>query len=88
VDYTKPNWQKEVMQITGGKGVDVIYDPVGMIRGESRVIQISVNNFNGSAFLDCLKCIAFRGRAVVVGFAGGKIEKVISALFLVMEYNH
>jgi NADPH2:quinone reductase len=35
VDYTKPNWQKEVMKITAGHGVDVIYDPVGMIRGPS-----------------------------------------------------
>ena len=33
VDYTKSNWQKEVMKITGGKGVDVVYDPVGMIKG-------------------------------------------------------
>jgi NADPH:quinone reductase len=33
VNYTKPDWQKEVMKITGGKGVDVVYDPVGMIKG-------------------------------------------------------
>jgi NADPH:quinone reductase len=33
LDYSKPGWQKEVMKITGGKGVDVVYDPVGMIRG-------------------------------------------------------
>ena len=26
--------------------------------------------------IDSLKCIAWKGRAVVVGFAGGKIEKV------------
>jgi len=57
VNYTKPDWQKEVLQITNGKGVDVIYDPVGMIK-------------------DCLKCIAFKGRAIVVGFAGGKIEQL------------
>lgn len=35
VDYSKPNWQKEVMGITNGKGVDVVYDPVGRIRGIS-----------------------------------------------------
>lgn len=57
VDYTKEGWQKEVMRITGGKGVDVIYDPVGRIR-------------------DSLKCIAWKGRAIVVGFAGGEIEKL------------
>jgi NADPH2:quinone reductase len=34
VDYTKPGWQKTVLELTGGKGVDVIYDPVGMIKGD------------------------------------------------------
>lgn len=33
VDYTKPGWQKEVLKITGGKGVDIVYDPVGIIAG-------------------------------------------------------
>ena len=36
IDYTKANWQKEVMSITKGHGVDVIYDPVGRIRGKQR----------------------------------------------------
>ncbi|KAL4073966.1 hypothetical protein V8B97DRAFT_1937400 [Scleroderma yunnanense] len=57
VDYTKPNWQKEVLQITGGKGVDVIFDPIGKIA-------------------ESLKCIAFKGRALVIGFASGVIEKL------------
>jgi NADPH2:quinone reductase len=57
IDYTKKDWQKEVMKLTGGKGVDVIYDPVGLIR-------------------DSLKCIAWKGRAIVVGFVGGEIEKL------------
>lgn len=33
VDYTKPGWQKEVLKITSGHGVDVVYDPVGLIQG-------------------------------------------------------
>lgn len=33
IDYTKPGWQSEVMKITGGHGVDVVFDPVGMIKG-------------------------------------------------------
>ena len=33
IDYTKPGWQKEVLKITGGHGVDVVYDPVGLIQG-------------------------------------------------------
>lgn len=61
LDYTKPDWQKEVLKITGGKGANVIYDPVGMIQPS-------------------LKCIAWNGRAVVVGFAAGSIEKVLGPI--------
>lgn len=57
INYSKPDWQKEVLNITGGRGVDVVYDPVGMIR-------------------DCLKCAAWKCRLLVIGFAGGEIEKV------------
>jgi NADPH-dependent curcumin reductase CurA len=35
VDYSKKEWQKEVLRITGGKGVDVVYYPVGLIAGRS-----------------------------------------------------
>ncbi|KAH9917878.1 alcohol dehydrogenase [Epithele typhae] len=66
VNYSTEGWQKEVLKLTGGKGVDVIYDPVGLIR-------------------DSLKCIAWKGRAIVVGFAAGQIEKL--ALNLVLLKN-
>ena len=33
VDYTQGGWQKEVLKITSGRGVDVVYDPVGRIKG-------------------------------------------------------
>lgn len=33
VDYTQDGWQKEVLKITGGRGADVVYDPVGRIKG-------------------------------------------------------
>jgi hypothetical protein len=36
--------------------------------------------------VDCLKCIAWKGRAVVVGFAGGAIEQV-HARRLLTEYE-
>ena len=29
IDYTNPSWVDEVKQITGGRGADVVYDPVG-----------------------------------------------------------
>lgn len=44
VDYTKPDWQKEVLKITGGKGVDVIYDPVGLIKGAHSPVVNSWSN--------------------------------------------
>ncbi|KAH9935553.1 uncharacterized protein B0H18DRAFT_1174277 [Fomitopsis serialis] len=68
VNYGQPNWQKEVLKLTGGKGVNIVYDPVGMIR-------------------DSLKCIAWKGRAVVVGFAAGQIEKLPLNLVLLKNIS-
>ncbi|MBQ0985654.1 NADPH:quinone oxidoreductase family protein [Streptomyces sp. F63] len=45
-----------VKEATGGRGADVVYDPVG-----------------GDAYAKSVKCIAFEGRVVVVGFAGGTV---------------
>ncbi|KAH9485385.1 Quinone oxidoreductase-like protein 2-like protein [Psilocybe cubensis] len=63
VNYSVPGWQKEVLALTSGKGVNVIYDPVGLIN-------------------DSLKCIAWKGRALVIGFAAGTIEKIPMNLVL------
>ncbi|KAF7376173.1 hypothetical protein MSAN_00032400 [Mycena sanguinolenta] len=68
VDYTKKGWQQDVLKITNRKGVDVIFDPVGMIA-------------------DCLKCIAWKGRALVVGFAAGSIEKIPMNLVLLKNIS-
>ncbi|MGP3954190.1 NADPH:quinone oxidoreductase family protein [Streptomyces sp. 7N604] len=45
-----------VKEATGGRGADVVYDPVG-----------------GDAYAKSVKCIAFEGRVLVVGFASGAI---------------
>ncbi|KAF9049755.1 hypothetical protein BJ165DRAFT_1342503 [Panaeolus papilionaceus] len=71
VNYSKPGWQKEVLALTKGKGVDVIYDPVGLINGKS----------------NALKCIAWKGRALVIGFAAGTIEKVPMNLVLLKNIS-
>jgi NADPH2:quinone reductase len=68
VNYSKPGWQKEVLALTKGRGVDVIYDPVGLIN-------------------DSLKCIAWKGRALVIGFAAGTIEKVPMNLVLLKNVS-
>ncbi|GAA1502586.1 NADPH:quinone oxidoreductase family protein [Streptomyces albidochromogenes] len=46
----------QVKEATGGRGADVVYDPVG-----------------GDAYAKSVKCVAFEGRIVVVGFASGEI---------------
>ena len=45
VDYTQGGWQKEVLKITGGRGVDVVYDPVGRIKGAAPVFPAFGGSF-------------------------------------------
>ncbi|EXJ79570.1 NADPH2:quinone reductase [Capronia epimyces CBS 606.96] len=64
IDYRDKNWPQQVIALcekhrtgNGKQGVDVVYDPVGVIDPS-------------------IKCIAWNGRLLVIGFAGGAIEKV------------
>ncbi len=58
IDYNKKGWEEEVKKLTPrGRGVDIVYDPVGMVNTS-------------------LKCTAWNGRILVIGFAAGDIEKV------------
>ncbi|HTO09604.1 MAG TPA: NADPH:quinone oxidoreductase family protein [Myxococcota bacterium] len=59
IDYSRGDWVEAVKQATGGRGADVIYDPVG-----------------GEIFDGSMKCIAWNGRLLVIGFAGGVIPEV------------
>jgi len=56
VDRTTEDVVAVVREATGGRGCDVVYDPVG-----------------GAAYTVSAKIVAFEGRIVVVGFAGGTI---------------
>lgn len=69
-DYTKKDWWKSVFDATDGKGVDVVFDPVGLV-------DLS------------LKCIAHRGRILVVGFAGRKsrMERIAMNRVLLKQVN-
>ncbi|MFF0776938.1 NADPH:quinone oxidoreductase family protein [Streptomyces sp. NPDC003720] len=58
-----------VKEATGGRGADVIYDPVG-----------------GEAYAQSAKVVAFEGRIVVVGFAGGAIPSPALNHALVKNY--
>ncbi|WP_314173111.1 NADPH:quinone oxidoreductase family protein [Streptomyces winkii] len=56
VDRREDDIVAAVKEATGGRGADVVYDPVG-----------------GDAYAKSVKCIAFEGRIVVVGFASGAV---------------
>jgi NADPH2:quinone reductase len=71
VDYrAEPDLPKRIRELTGGRGADVIWDPVG-----------------GDVFDASRRCIAFEGRLVVVGFAGGRIPQVPAGHVLVKNYS-
>jgi NADPH2:quinone reductase len=59
INYTSDDLRERVKQLTGGNGVDVVYDPVG-----------------GAFTEPALRSTAWRGRLLVVGFAGGDIPRI------------
>lgn len=59
VDYRERDFVADVLELTGGRGADVLYDSIG-----------------GDVFDASTKCIAFEGRLLVIGFAGGRIPSI------------
>jgi NADPH2:quinone reductase len=59
IDHKAGDLVEEVKRLTGGRGADVIYDPVG-----------------GDVFDQSTRCIAWEGRLLVIGFAGGRIPEI------------
>ena len=53
IDY-RSGFRDSVMDLTAGRGVDIIYDPV-----------------NGPIFEELLRCLAWGGRILILGFLGG-----------------
>lgn len=70
IDYSKENLRDRVREIVGGKGVDVVIDPVG-----------------GDLFDASLRVIAWEGRIIVIGFAGGKIQQIPANIVLVKNFG-
>ncbi|GAB4035762.1 NADPH:quinone oxidoreductase family protein [Spirosoma jeollabukense] len=59
INYLTEDVRERIKDITQGKGVDVVYDPVGDKWAEPAI-----------------RSLAWRGRYLVVGFAGGDIPKI------------
>ncbi|PVG81913.1 alcohol dehydrogenase [Nocardioides gansuensis] len=70
IDRHRQDFVEVVKAETGGRGADVVYDPVG-----------------GETYQRSTKCIAFEGRILVVGFAGGDIQSAALNHALVKNYS-
>jgi NADPH2:quinone reductase len=53
IDY-QGGFRDRVMDLTAGRGVDIVYDPIG-----------------GAVFEESLRCLAWGGRILILGFLGG-----------------
>lgn len=63
-------FREAVKALTGGRGADVIYDPVG-----------------GDVFDQSVRCIAFDGRLLVVGFTSGRIPSISVNMPLIKGFS-
>ena len=70
INYDAEDLRERVRALTGGQGVDVVFDPVG-----------------GSYAAPALRCLAWSGRYLVVGFAAGDIPRVPLNLPLLKGYS-
>jgi len=70
LDYRSDALRKRVMALTGGRGVDVVYDPVG-----------------GEVAETSRRLLAWEGRYLVIGFAGGEIPLFPANHVLVKNYS-
>ncbi|MHB8588367.1 MAG: NADPH:quinone oxidoreductase family protein [Candidatus Dormibacteraceae bacterium] len=70
VNYKTQDFVEEVKRITGGRGADVVFDPVG-----------------GDVYDRSIKCIAFEGRIVIVGFTSGRIPQAAANHVLIKNYS-
>ncbi|MFF9508302.1 NADPH:quinone oxidoreductase family protein [Streptomyces sp. NPDC014724] len=70
IDRHREDIVAAVKEATGGRGADVVYDPVG-----------------GDAYAKSVKCIAFEGRVIVVGFASGAVPAPALNHALVKNYS-
>ncbi len=70
VDYASEDLIARVKELTGGRGADVVFDPVG-----------------GDVFDASRRVVAFEGRILVIGVAGGRIAEAPTNHVLVKNYE-
>ncbi|MCP4326984.1 MAG: NADPH:quinone oxidoreductase family protein [Alphaproteobacteria bacterium] len=68
IDYSRDDVVERVKAITGGRGAEIHFDPVG-----------------GDAFSASMRCVAWGGKILIIGFASGKVPKIPANILLVKE---
>ena len=67
---TQGGFRERVKELTGGRGADVVFDPVG-----------------GDIFDESVRCTAFDGRLLVIGFTSGRIATVPTNMPLIKGFS-
>ncbi|MFZ1325119.1 MAG: NADPH:quinone oxidoreductase family protein [Candidatus Contendobacter sp.] len=70
IDSSHEDVRERLKTLTAGRGVDVVYDPVG-----------------GDLFAASLRSMAFEGRILVIGFAGGTVPQIPANHLLVKNVD-
>ena len=70
IDSSHEDIRARIKDLTGGRGADVVYDPVG-----------------GELFTASLRSMAFEGRILVIGFAGGSVPQIPANHLLVKNVD-
>lgn len=66
IDSDAPDLVDRIKALTQGRGVDVVFDPIG-----------------GALFDASLRCLAWEGRIVVIGFASGTVPQIPANILMV-----
>jgi NADPH2:quinone reductase len=70
IDTSSEDVRTRVKELTGGRGADVVFDPIG-----------------GDLFEASLRSIAWGGRLIVIGFAGGRVQQIPANILLVKNVS-
>lgn len=82
VDYSKPSWVDGIMKMTGGKGVDVVFDPVGLVdlslkclRQKGRVLIVGFAGTEGKLERIAMNRVLLR-QAQLIGYRYGETDRI------------
>lgn len=76
VNYSSPEWWNEVLALTNGSGVDVVYDPVGLgdkslkcVKQKGRILIIGFAGTEGNLEKIAMNRVLLK-QAQIIGYVG------------------